>query len=152
MRAYTILTAFLVLWPLAARADEIYDNLQRFGLVGTWAIHCDQPMSPANPHSVIYAAPDGRPLRKLVRGGDFADLYSTIESAKIVTADTIATTWRNSTGWTGAQAGVAIDMVIAKNGRRVRTVDSRGSDGTHFIQGGVFTKSGAQAPSMEKCD
>ncbi len=151
MRAHPILAALLLLWPAGARADAIYDNLMQFGMVGTWAIHCDQPLSASNPHSVIFPATDGKIYRKLVRGADKEDLYSVVESANVVTATTLDTSWRNASGWTGTQAGLAIEMVIAKEGNRIRTIDSRGSDGSHFIQGGIIVSSGTPAVWMEKC-
>jgi hypothetical protein len=151
MRLHPILAVLLLLWPAGARADGIYDNLMQFGMVGTWAIHCDQPLSPSNPRSVIFSATDGKTYRKLERGADNEDLYSVVESANVVTATTLDTSWRNAGGWTGSQAGLAIEMVIAKEGNRIRTIDSRGSDGSHFIQGGVIVKTGAQAVWMEKC-
>jgi hypothetical protein len=151
MRVGPIFAALLLLWPAAARADQIYDNLLQFGMIGSWAIHCDQPISASNPRSVIYPATDGRVYRKLVRGAGNDDLYSVVESANVPTTNTLDTSWRNLTGWSGQQFGLLIEMVVAKEGNRTRTIDSRGSDGSHFIQGGIIVKSGVQSVWMEKC-
>jgi hypothetical protein len=147
----TVITALLALPPGMAFAQTSWDVLQRFGWTGTWSMHCDQPLSATNPNSVIYLGSDGQVYRKLVRGAGYDDLFSVVVQAQPMTTTTIHTLWRNSTGWTGTQANVTMDMVVAMENSQVRTIESKGSDGKEYIKDGVITLNNNPAPWMAKC-
>ena len=68
-----------------------------------------------------------------------------------MTSTTIHTLWRNSNGWTGTQTGLTMDMVVTMENGRVRTLESKGSDGKEYIKDGVITVNNNPAPWMDKC-
>src|ERR1700684_1724287 len=87
------ISALLALLPGAAFAQTTWDVIQSFGIAGTSAIDCDQPISDTEPRQLIYLGTDGQVYRKYMRGAGYDDLFSIIEKAKAITAPTFETRW-----------------------------------------------------------
>jgi hypothetical protein len=74
-----------------------------------------------------------------------------IDSAKLITSTTLAARMRNDDPNWGASNGTSADVIIIKENGRVRTLDSKASDGKQYVKNGIALSSGNPMPWLEKC-
>jgi hypothetical protein len=148
-----VAAALLALLPGAALADTTWDAMQRFGLTGTWALSCKQAAGPSNFWMTYYRDAGGVVRRTLERGSspDYPTLMVVIDSAHLITSTTMAARFRNDDPNWGDSNGTSVDIIIIKENGRVRTLDSKGSNGKQYVKDGIVVSSGNPIPWIEKC-
>jgi hypothetical protein len=146
-----VLAALLALLSNAAFAQTAWDAMQAFGLTGTWSLNCQAPPGGSNFWMTYYLDANGVARRSLDRGDGGSKLMLAVDSAQVLTSTTLAASMRNDDpGW-GASNGTVADLIIVKENGRVRTLDSKGSDGKQYVKDGVALLSGSPMPWLEKC-
>jgi hypothetical protein len=147
----TVITAFLLSLSSTAFAESAWDVLDRFGFVGPWAISCRETASPQSSWVTVFRDANGLVRRKFDRGPDRPTLMSALDSVQIITSTTIKLRIRNDDPNWGSTNGTITDVVMVKENSRVRTLESKGSDGKEYIKDGIVTSSGQPSPWLEKC-
>ena len=147
----SVLSAFGLLVPAAALAETTWDTLQRFGWTGSWAASCKDPPSLRNVWVVLTRDPDGTAKRKLDRGADAPALMGVVDSAQILTPSTLQARLRNDDPNWGAMNGVFFDVVQTTENDRLRTLQSKGSDGKDYIKDGTLVSSGQPSAWIYRC-
>jgi hypothetical protein len=127
----------------SAGADPAGDALKKFGLIGTWAHDCNEPASRSNPYMIFTAPRSGTPTRQLRTGDAALDDITRIEGAHAVTNERLEVSW--------TQRGIKLRMVLVMVGKRVRTVESRSSDGHSYIRAGKLTSNNADTMWFSHC-
>jgi hypothetical protein len=146
-----ILAALLALLPSTAFSDTAWEAFARFGGAGTWALSCRDAPSPENPWMIYFKDANGAVRRTMNRGSDKRHLIVTIDRARRVTATTMEVFIRNDDPDWGSTNGVVVDVILIKENGRMRTLESKGSDGKEYIKHGVVVASGNPIPWIEKC-
>ena len=146
-----VAAALLALLPGAAFAQTTWDAMQSFGLTGTWSLNCKQAAGPSNFWMTYYQDAGGVVRRSLDRGPDAPSLMLVVDSAHLITSTTMAARMRNDDPNWGDSNGTSSDLIIIKESGRVRTLDSKGSDGKQYVKDGVALLSGSPMPWLEKC-
>lgn len=147
----TVITAFLLLLSSTAFAESAWDVLDRFGWAGSWAISCKEPASAQNWHMLVFRDANGLARRRLERGPDSSTLMTVVDSAQIITSTTIKVRVRNDDPNWGLSNGTTTDVLMVKENSRMRTLESKGSDGKEYIKDGILVSSGQPASWIEKC-
>ena len=146
-----VLTAFFALLSGAAFAQTAWDAMQSFGLTGTWSLNCKAAASGSNYWMTYYRDAGGVARRSLDRGDNGSKLMLAIDSAHLITATTLAARMRNDDpGW-GNTNGAVVDIIVIKENGRVRTLDSKGTDGKQYVKDGIALLSNNPMPWLEKC-
>jgi hypothetical protein len=147
----SVLSAFGLLVSAAASAETTWDTLQRFGWTGSWAASCKDPPNLRNVWVVLTRDPDGTAKRKLDRGADAPALMGVVDSAQILTPSTLQARLRNDDPNWGAMNGVFFDVVQTTENDRLRTLQSKGSDGKDYIKDGTLVSSGQPSAWIYRC-
>lgn len=147
----TLMTSLLVLLSSTAFAQTAWDVLERFGFTGVWSVSCQDMPSPQNYRMTYFKDADGLARRKVELEPDRPTLMGSVDGAQIIAATTIAVRIRNDDPNYGADNGLVFDVVMTKENDRVRTLDSKGSDGKDYIKDGFFVPSGKPSPWVEQC-
>jgi hypothetical protein len=130
----------------AARAQTIAETLDKWGLLGTWAVECSQPPGKNNTHTSYVATSGGSVLRKRLMGSR-PDSHQ-IKSA-VVRPDGMIDVVTDYTdlGW-----GIHKTTLMKGPDGRVKAFASGKADGTEYtIKSGKFVRTGAPAPWQSKC-
>ena len=146
-----ISTAAVLLIPGAAVAETTWETYARFGLTGTWAASCSAPASTTNWRLIYMRGAGGEAVRRADRGPDASSLMISVDTALIITANTLKTRMRNDDPNWGPMNGVAFDTIIVKEDGRIRAIESEGSDGKEYIKDGVVVSSGRPSGWLELC-
>lgn len=148
--ARSSLVAFLLLVGLLAwllRGQTVADTMQRWGLPGTWAVDCDQPLSDTAPRTRYVTRQDG--------GAVMERLYTdpSRSAAGMVTGATIATDGTITLTIDVPASKQARIVSLLKSGNRIRALFDRvaGTD-DYSIRDGRFTHSGIETPWQNRCD
>ncbi|HVM81394.1 MAG TPA: hypothetical protein VMU06_20400 [Stellaceae bacterium] len=142
-----------VIWVSAAPtalADEVWDTFTKLGLPGRWASDCSQPPSPQDPYLTYYLDAD-KTLRRIDIGNPAEHPITRIEAVMISQDGLLTVRERLWTGW-GQYDGTVLELVIAYEGRRHRTLSSKGSDGKVHIKDGVVQSTGKASPWLYRCE
>ena|SRR5262245_4266919 len=126
-----------------AGADPASDALNKFGLIGTWAHDCNEPASRSNPYMIFTAPHSGIATRQLRTGETALDGIMRIEGAHAVNNERLEMSW--------TQGGIKLWMVLVMVGKRIRAVESSGSDGRSYIRDGKFTSNNADTLWFSRC-
>jgi hypothetical protein len=127
----------------SAGADPAGDELRKFGLIGTWAHDCNEPASRGNPYMTFSAPRNSIPAREMRTGDATLDGITQIEGAHAVNDERLEMSW--------TQGGIKLRMVIEMAGKRIRAVESSGSDGRTYIRDGKFTASNRDTQWFSRC-
>jgi hypothetical protein len=146
-----ISTVAVLLLPGAALAETTWEAYARFGLTGTWAASCSEPASTGNWKMTYMRGAGGEAVRQADRGPGVNSLMSSVDTAQIITANTLKTRIRNDDQNWGAMNGVAFDMILVKEDGRIRTIESKGTDGREYIKDGIVVSNGRPSGWLEKC-
>ena len=147
----TVITTFLLLLSSTAFAESAWDVLDHFGAVGSWAISCKEKASAQNFWMIFFRDANGLARRRLERGPALSTLMTVVDSAQIITSTTIKLRIRNDDSNWGSDNGTTADVLMVKENSRMRTLESKGSDGKEYIKDGILVSSGRPAPWIEKC-
>jgi len=123
-----------------------------FNLLGDWAVACDKPASPSNPHVNVSAPGGGLIVENHDVGPDFApNLYHVITAVR-AGKDLIEARALFRPGTEGEEAQTLV-MRIAKDRKGTdtrRTMFNRGDDGVR-VKDGVAVRSGAKTAVLRRC-
>lgn len=127
---------------VAAGAESPADAIRNFGLIGTWAIHCDKPIGQENAF-VTYEIRDGIPVRTARTYWQDVSGTATILEARILDGIHLDQTWK--------LREFTFDQIIEMKEGRYRLVRSKGGDGHVYYEAGRNTADGSETPWLEKC-
>ena len=122
---------FLLL-ATCANAQSVTDTLRDFGLLGTWAVECNQLPSPGNEHAIFALTSIGTVQLRNDFGIEYDEMIYRIVAANQVGADKLALRQVLV-----SDSRIVLDNVMLKNDERVRMWSSRGADGTTLVWDGV---------------
>jgi hypothetical protein len=131
--------------PAAAQGSPV-NALQEWGLLGTWAVRCDQPPSMSNSYNRFVVAPDGRAYFERDFGDPSRNDRSEIAGAELRGDGTLALTI-NFTSFKQVRLNA-----YAKSEGRVRVMYNRGPAGDVTVENGVLKHNGQATPWSQKCD
>ncbi len=122
-----------------------------FNLLGDWAVACDQPASPANPHVNVSAPGGGLIVESHDLGTDFAaNLYHVVAARRIDRRDVeVRALFRPGTEDEEGQ-NLVLRAGKEKGTDTRRTMFNRGEDGVR-VKDGVAVRSGAKTAVLKRC-
>lgn len=138
----------LILVASVAAADTAEELFTQFDLFGSWAVRCDQPASPMNPHVTIAAISSGVLTEEQNTGPDFQLNSYLIATAEKVDPTSLSVHALFRAG-TGDQVGQKIVWRIASKTRR--TLFNQLDGGRVLVKDGVVVSTGGSTPLLHKC-
>ncbi|RDV05584.1 hypothetical protein DXH78_13980 [Undibacter mobilis] len=129
-------------------AEPVFRDLN---LLGNWAVDCDRPASPANPHVNVSAPGAGLIVEHHDVGADFApNLYHVVAARRVDKRDVeVRALFRPGTESEDAQI-LVLRIGKAKGADTRRTMFNRGEDGVR-VKNGVAVRSGAKTAVLRRC-
>jgi hypothetical protein len=127
-----------------ASAEDATDAiLDRFGLLGTWAVNCSQPPSASNPH-LIHLRGRAFPERILKMGGSREQRFE-MRDLRAVGSERLA--------YYDLQVGAkrGYDVILEIAGGRLRSLSSVAADGRVLIRDGRMLATGQPTLSFVRC-
>jgi hypothetical protein len=125
------------------RASPDGDAMTKFGLTGHWAVACQAAPGPKNPHEFFVGPPLGSPIARIVGGEPGQSGIFPLIDIQIISAEKIA--------YTAVDVqGTRYNIVVARNGMRLRTMDIN-TGGQVVANQGVTTATGAETFWLERC-
>lgn len=123
-----------------------------FSLLGDWAVACDKPASPLNPHVGVTAPGGGLIVESHDVGPDFApNLYHVTAAVRVGKHDVEARAlFRPGTEGEETQTLVLRISKDKKGTDTRRTMFNRGEDGVR-VKNGVAVRSGAKTAVLKRC-
>lgn len=135
--------------PISLAAAPSVENLFReFDLLGNWAVDCEQPAAPANPHVRILISSPGTVLEEHDLGAEFAVNHYSILSATRLSPErlSVEVNFKPSDGEAQRQKLV---LLIRKATRR--TMFNQPEGGEVRVKDGVALAHGVKTPVLRKC-
>lgn len=142
-RAFLLALALLPLMPAASLAGKDSDELQQFGLIGSWSLDCQKQPSPTNPFVSFTPSNAGQPTRQVITGKPQLDSLVPLSDTQMLDATHLRLSY--------PQGGVTVTVTLLKERRRIRPYEARASDGTVSVSGGVVKASGLPTSWLLKC-
>jgi hypothetical protein len=145
--ALFVFVAFIV--TSAAAAPSVEDEFNKFELFGHWAVDCDQPAAPTNPHVSVSMPSDGLVVEEHDLGADSArNRYNVLTAARVsptrLSAEVIF-----QPGAPGSERQKLIFLV--RKGTR-RTIFNQPEEGEVRVKDGIVLAAGIKTPVLRKCD
>ncbi|MEA2903363.1 MAG: hypothetical protein QOI12_750 [Alphaproteobacteria bacterium] len=148
MRSALVCSIPFLLLATVAHAQSAASAVQTFGLIGTWAVDCNETPSPTNEHAVFSVASGDTIELQNDFGRDYDDMVYRIVDASRLAADKLAMRQVLAT-----DNRVVLDVVLMKSNDRVRVWSSRASDGTALVKDGtVALTSGQETRWVTRCN
>jgi len=146
MRLKAAVLASLLLAPAqSAQAQTVQDVLTRFDLIGKWADNCNATASDSNWYAVYAATPNGQVTRSFFNGKSKPYNRYVIDRAKITGTEI-------SYHMVEADARqLQFDIVLRKDGERIRVWSSHQQDGAFVVRDGKSTSSGEENNWQTRC-
>ena len=123
-----------------------------FNLLGDWAVACDKPASPANPHVNVTAPGGGLIVESHDVGPDFApNLYHVVAAVR-AGKELVEARVLFRPGTEGEETQTLV-MRVAKDKKGIdtrRTMFNRGDDGVR-VKDGVAVRTGAKTAVLRRC-
>ena len=133
------LIQFLLLTTFA-NAQSAAKVTQDFGLIGTWAVACEQSPGPKNEHAVFSLAAFDTIQLLNDFGPDYDDMVYVIVDAERLGPDRISLRQQLMT-----DRRVVLDIVMVKDNDKIRIWSSRSSDGTTLVRDGAIALTNGHA-------
>ena len=140
--AYPLALALLFL-PAIAHAGKDSDALVQFGLIGSWALDCRKPPSPANPFVTFTPSTAGEPTRQIVTGKPQYDSLVPLSDVALLDATHLRLSY--------PQGPVTVTVTLAKEPRRIRPYEAVESNGMVSVSGGMAKGTGLPTKWLLKC-
>jgi hypothetical protein len=147
--AAVLVLAAATAMPAAAQAASADLLFQQFGLFGTWAIDCQQPAAPANPHVSITTPSVGQVQEDHDLGPNFAINHYSIVSAEQGSAEQLSVAVIFQPGVEDEERQ-KLTFFIRKNTRR--TIFNQPDGGAVRVKDGIALAHGSQTPALKRCD
>ena len=142
--------AVLGAMPASAQQEERAGPvLQRWGLVGTWAVRCDLPASGSNSHLHYVVEQDGRAFHLRDLGDQYERDRSEILRASIAGDGAIHVTINFESL---KQVRIIEFAKVAGKPNQVRAISNRHADGPYSVKDGRFTSNGRETPVQTRCN
>ncbi len=138
----------LILAVSAAAAETAEALFSQFDLYGSWAVRCDQPASPMNPHVTIAAISAGVLTEEQNTGPDFQLNTYLIAKAEQVDPTSLSVYALFRAG-TESQVGQKIVWRVVNRTRR--TLFNQLDGGRVLVKDGVVVSTGGHTPLLRKC-
>jgi hypothetical protein len=122
-----------------AHAQSASKAVRDFDLLGRWAVECSRPASPLNEHSLFSLTSVGNAWVFNDFGPDYDGMVYRIVDAKRVAPDKLSLRQVLTT-----DENVVLDVVMLKEGEKLRIWSSR------IIDGNVLVNDGMVAPANEQ--
>jgi hypothetical protein len=148
MRRVAVLV-FALTMPATAHAAAPDTLFQDFGLFGAWAVDCNQPASPANPHVSITTPAPGVVLEDHDLGASFALNRYSMLSAERAGGDELAVETIFQPG-TNVEERQKLTFQV-RDGTR-RTIFNQPDNGAVRVQDGIVVGRGSKTPMLKKCE
>jgi len=123
-----------------------------FGLLGDWAVACDKPSSPLNPHVNVTAPGAGLIVEHHDVGTDFApNLYHVVAARRVDSKDIEARALFRPGTENEDEQTLVIRVAKDRQGTDTRrTMFNRGEDGVR-VKNGVAVRSGVKTAVLKRC-
>ena len=131
--------------PCFADENPVPGALEKFGLLGTWAIDCAHPASPANEYAIYSVSSGGTATLAYARGEPYRDIVYEIRRASRVTEA------RMALRVLGLPGKFPVDLVLLQEGDSVRVWSSHTRDGRMLVIDGIITGDGQPSPRFKRC-
>jgi hypothetical protein len=140
----TIVIAMSLSIASASAAESTWDVLERFGLMGVWAISCDRPATAKSFHTIFSKGDGGIALREIDYGAGYPILRTIVEEAHFISPTKLKMRVRNTDPNWGKTHNVAHEAVFVKESDprtnevvRIRAIESILDDGTVLVRDGL---------------
>jgi hypothetical protein len=147
--AMVLAVAMAASMPAAAVAGSVDELFHAFGLFGTWAAHCRQAASPANPHVSITTPSAGLVLESHDLGSDFAINRYSVLSAERLSTERLSVQVIFQPGAEGEERQKLVFRI--RDGTR-RTMFNQPDGGAARVKDGVALANGRRTPLLKKCE
>jgi hypothetical protein len=147
--AAVLVLAAATAMPAAAAAASADVLFQQFGLFGTWAIDCQQPAAPANPHVSITTPSVGLVVEEHDLGPNYATNHYSILSAEQSSTEQLSVAVIFQPGAEGEERQ-KLTFLIRKGTRR--TLFNQPDGGAVRVKNGIVLANGSKTPVLNKCD
>jgi hypothetical protein len=141
MRTLAVALIFLGLNIALTGAASPGDAIKEFGLIGTWAVHCDKPISKDNVF-VTYELKDDT-AQRITRTSMQDASTAAILGARIIDGVHLQQSWK--------LREFTFDQIIEMKAGKYRLIVSKGGDGNVYYADGRSTGDGSETPWLEKC-
>src|SRR5262249_22198661 len=128
----------------SASAETTWQVLQRFGLTGAWSGACNAPSTRSNFFEIYRRDENGLARRDVDRGAQIPIATSFVESAEIISPNTLKVRIRNADKNWEQLNNLTYDVVFIKEDDprtkeifRFRGLESVASDGRVLAKGGI---------------
>jgi hypothetical protein len=129
----------------ADSSPSLKQAMTKFGLIGEWAAHCNQPPGKDNAHTHWSASSETKGELLTDFGAAHTMTYAAT-AAELLGAEDIRVSLVDN------QGGSHLELIIEKRDGRVRTLSSLQSDGSALIKDGKFVSNGADTVAQERCN
>jgi hypothetical protein len=133
------LIQFLLLTTFA-NAQSAARVTQDFGLIGTWAVACDQSPSPKNEHAIFSMSSFDTIQLLNDFGPDYDDMVYVIVDAERLGPNRISLRQQLMT-----DRRVVLDIVMVRDNEKIRIWSSRATDGTTLVRDGTIALTNGHA-------
>jgi hypothetical protein len=132
-----------------AKSASVDDTFRQFNLMGVWAVDCQQPASPENPHLNITTPAAGVVLEKHDIGPDYAENQYSFLSAERLSATRLAAEVVFQPGTEGEERQKLV-FRIGNNTRR--TMFNQPEGGAVRVKDGIALANHSRTPTLKKCE
>lgn len=149
--AAAIALMLLALWPAAGNAAKPPSTeavFRQFGLFGDWAVDCERPAAPDNPHVSDTMSSPGVIVERHDLGADNVVNHYSVLSAEPLSKTKLALQVIFQPGAADEQGQ---RLVLAIHAGTRRTLFNQAVDGPVQVKDGVALKFGLPTPLLRKC-
>jgi hypothetical protein len=132
-----------------AKPASVDDTFREFNLLGVWAVDCQQPASPENPHLSITTPAAGVVLEKHDIGPDYAVNQYSILSAERLSATRLAVEVVFQPGSDGEERQ---KLVFRVRDNTRRTMFNQPEGGAVRVKDGIALANRSRTPTLKKCE
>jgi hypothetical protein len=139
MRKALFCAAHVLLLTSFAQAQSPTNIIEEFGLLGAWAVDCEQSPSPTNEHSMFSITSVGTVQLRNDFGISYDEMVYRIIAANRQGPDKLSLRQVLTT-----DVAIVLDVVLVKADEKIRVWSSRGSNGTPLVRDGAIPRSNGQ--------
>ena len=127
-----------------AQAGPDSDLLAKAGLLGAWAVNCNQPPSQENPYQIFAPSKTGYPTRNLKMVSSI-DRTSEIRSIRLVASGQVKFLMKGSGDFDDRH------LTVTVVGNRLRAMEAVDLQGKKYVTNGKINGTPNETPSFQKC-
>ena len=142
-RKIALYVALCLMWPSFAAAQSAKSVLEEAGFVGRWATQCRSEPDLENGHQVFEIQSSGSAQVRVLFGKGYENLVYVIREIKRLPGNQI---WMRTRFKAEDR-----ELIMVREGDRLRTVSNRRADGTFVVKDGRLVSSGAEMSWLARC-